>query len=76
MMNLEQLREYLTESKADCEIIEHENQILKTKDAAEYFDLEPVSYTHLGVSSESEDSWAASASSLISVPSTGINSLA
>ena len=40
MMNLEQLREYLTESKADCEIIEHEKPILKTKDAAEYFDLE------------------------------------
>ena len=40
MMNLEQLREYLKESKADCEIIEHEKPILKTKDAAEYFELE------------------------------------
>ncbi len=39
-MNLKQLTEYLQESKAEFEIIEHEKPLLKGKDMAEYFEPE------------------------------------
>ncbi|CAK7024055.1 MAG: hypothetical protein DELT_03331 [Desulfovibrio sp.] len=42
MMNLEQLKEYLTENKVVFELQEHEEPLAGAKDAAKYFDAELV----------------------------------